>query len=159
MSDVNAKLTEMNLKLPESAPPLFNYVPFVTAGNMVFVAGQVPIGGQGKYEREYKGKVGVDIDMETAGEAAEQCALNILRQLSDAVEGDWHRIVRCVKLGGFVNCAPDFEDMSLVINGASDLMVSVLGEAKGKHARFAVGAPSLPANFSVEIDAIFEIRD
>lgn len=157
MSDVTANLAKLGLELPESAPPLFNYVPYVTAGNMVFVAGQVPIGGQGKYDRDYKGKVGIDIDMETAGEAAEQCALNILRQVSDAVDGDWGRVVRCVKLGGFVNCAPDFEDMSLVINGASDLMVATLGEAKGKHARFAVGAPSLPAGFAVEIDAIFEI--
>lgn len=155
MSDVDAKLTEMGLKLPESAPPLFNYVPFVTAGNIVFVAGQVPIGG----ERNYKGKVGSDIDMETAQEAAQQCALNILRQVCDAVDGDWSRVVRCVKLGGFVNCAPDFEDQSVVINGASDLMVAALGEEKGKHARFAVGAPSLPANFAVEIDAVFEIKN
>lgn len=155
MSDVNTNLEKLGLKLPQSAPPLFNYVPFVTAGNMVFVAGQVPIGGS----KEYKGKVGIDIDMETAGEAAQQCALNILRQVSDAVEGDWNRVVRCVKLGGFVNCAPDFEDMSLVVNSASDLMVAALGEEKGKHARFAVGAPSLPAGFAVEIDAIFEILD
>jgi len=153
MSDIEAKLSEMGLKLPESAPPLFNYVPYVTAGNMVFVAGQVPIGG----EKEYKGKVGSDVDMETAQQAAQQCALNILRQVSDAVDGDWSRVVKCVKLGGFVNCGPDYTDMSLVINGASDLMVEALGEEKGKHARFAVGAPSLPAGFSVEIDAVFEI--
>lgn len=155
MSNVIANLEALGLKLPESAPPLFNYVPYVTAGNMVFVAGQVPIGGT----RDYKGKVGVDIDMETAQEAARQCALNILRQVSDAVDGDWDRVVRCVKLGGFVNCGPDYTDMSLVINGASDLMVAALGEAKGKHARFAVGAPSLPAGFAVEIDAVFEIKD
>ena len=154
MSDVAANLEKLGLTLPESAPPLFNYVPFVTAGNMVFVAGQVPIGGS----REYKGKVGIDVDMDTAQEAAQQCALNILRQVCDSVEGDWRRVVRCVKLGGFVNCAPDFEDQSVVINGASDLMVAALGEDKGKHARFAVGAPSLPANFAVEVDAIFEIK-
>ncbi|HPD82998.1 MAG: RidA family protein [Alphaproteobacteria bacterium] len=155
MSNVIANLEALGLKLPESAPPLFNYVPYVTTGNMVFVAGQVPIGGT----RDYKGKVGVDIDMETAQEAARQCALNILRQISDAVDGHWDRVVRCVKLGGFVNCGPDYTDMSLVINGASDLMVAALGEAKGKHARFAVGAPSLPAGFAVEIDAVFEIKD
>ena len=153
MTDVIANLAALGLKLPKSAPPLFNYVPYVTAGNMVFVAGQVPIGGQ----QEYKGKVEIDVDMETAQEAAQQCALNILRQVSDAVEGDWNRVKRCVKLGGFVNCGPDYTDMSLVINGASDLMVAALGEEKGKHARFAVGAPSLPAGFTVEIDAIFEI--
>lgn len=153
MSDVEAKLAELGKKLPESAPPLFNYVPYVVTGNMVFVAGQVPIGG----DHDYKGKVGIDIDMDTAKEAAKQCALNILRQVSDAVNGDWSRVMRCVKLGGFVNCGPDFTDMSLVINGASDLMVTALGEKVGKHARFAVGAPSLPAGFAVEIDAVFEI--
>ena len=153
MTDVIANLAALGLELPESAPPLFNYVPYVTAGNMVFVAGQVPIGGA----REYKGKVEIDVDMETAQEAAQQCALNILRQISDAVEGDWSRVKRCIKLGGFVNCGPDYTDMSLVINGASDLMVAALGEEKGKHARFAVGAPSLPAGFTVEIDAVFEI--
>ncbi|MCI5061084.1 MAG: RidA family protein [Alphaproteobacteria bacterium] len=151
---IEERLSELGLELPESAPPLFNYVPFVIAGNLVFVAGQVPIGGA----REYKGKVGVEIDMETAQEAARQCALNILTQIRDAVNGDWDRVQKCVKLGGFVNCGPDFTDMSLVINGASDLMVEVLGEEKGKHARFAVGAPCLPADFSVEIDAVFEIK-
>jgi enamine deaminase RidA (YjgF/YER057c/UK114 family) len=154
MSTVEAKLEELGHTLPESVPPLFNYVPYVTAGNMVFVAGQVPIGGK----CEYKGKVGMDVDMETAQQAAVQCGLNILTQIRDAVDGDWSRVKRCVKLGGFVNCGPDYTDMSLVINAASDLMVSVLGEAKGKHARFAVGAPSLPAGFAVEIDAIFEIE-
>ena len=154
MSTVETKLKELGHTLPESVPPLFNYVPYVTAGNMVFVAGQVPIGG----EREYKGKVGTDVDMEIAQEAAVQCGLNILTQVRDAVDGDWSRVKRCVKLGGFVNCSPDYTDMSLVINGASDLMVDVLGEEIGKHARFAVGAPSLPAGFAVEIDAIFEIE-
>lgn len=154
MSTIEAKLKELGHTLPESVPPLFNYVPYVTAGNMVFVAGQVPIGGT----KEYKGKVGTDIDMETAQEAAVQCGLNILTQIRDAVDGDWNRVKRCVKLGGFVNCGPDYTDMSLVINGASDLMVNVLGEKIGKHARFAVGAPSLPAGFAVEIDAVFEIE-
>lgn len=153
MSDVENKLSELGFKLPESAPPLFNYVPYVVAGNMVFVAGQVPIGGT----QEFKGKVGIDVDMETASAAAQQCALNILRQVGDAVNNDWSRVKRCVKLGGFVNCGPDYTDMSLVINAASDLMVAALGEEVGKHARFAVGAPSLPAGFAVEIDAIFEI--
>lgn len=154
MSNIIANLEAMGLNLPESVPPLFNYVPYVTAGNIVFIAGQVPIGGG----QEYKGKVGIDISIEDARKAAEQCALNILTQIRDAVEGDWSRVVRCVKLGGFVNCGADFEDQSIVINGASDLMVAVLGDEIGKHARFAVGAPSLPADFAVEIDAVFEIR-
>ncbi len=154
MLNVEQKLQELGFKLPESAPPLYNYVPYVVSGNMVFVAGQVPIGGA----EGFTGKVGVDVDMDTATKAAQQCALNILRQVSDSVEGDWSRIVKCVKLGGFVNCGPDFTDMSVVINGASDLMVAALGEEAGKHARFAVGAPSLPAGFTVEIDAVFEIK-
>jgi len=155
MPSPEEKLATLGHKLPESAPPLFNYLPFTVAGNMVFVAGQVPIGGQ----KDFKGKVGVNIDMETAQEAATQCGLNILRQVCDAVNGDWSRVKKCVKLGGFVNCGPDFEDQSLVINAASDLMVEALGEEVGKHARFAVGAPSLPAGFCVEIDAVFEIEN
>ncbi|CAG0906291.1 unnamed protein product, partial [Cyprideis torosa] len=93
---------------------------------MVFVAGQVPIGGADKAGEAYKGKAGADIDMETAQAAATQCGLNILRQIGDAVEGDWNCVKRCVKLGGFVNCTPDYTDMSLVINAASDLMVAAL---------------------------------
>jgi len=155
MPSPEEKLTTLGHKLPESAPPLFNYLPFTVAGNMVFVAGQVPIGGA----QDFKGKVGVNINMETAQQAATQCGLNILRQVCDAVEGDWSRVKKCVKLGGFVNCGPDFEDQSLVINAASDLMVEALGKDVGKHARFAVGAPSLPAGFCVEIDAIFEIEN
>lgn len=153
-SQVHQKLEEYGYVLPKSVPPLFNYVPFVTVGNMVFVAGQVPIGGH----QEFKGKVGEsDISLDIAQQAALQCGLNILTQVRDSVEGDWGRVVKCVKLGGFVNCHPDFTDMSLVINAASDLMVNILGEKIGKHARFAVGAPSLPAGYCVEIDAIFEI--
>ena len=106
----------------------------------------------------YKGKVGdgQPQTIEAGQEAARICAINILTQVRDAVDGDWSRVKRCVKLGGFVNCGPDFTDMSVVINGASDFMVDVMGDA-GRHARFAVGAPSLPADFSVEIDAVFEI--
>lgn len=159
MTDVIAILEKNGLALPESAPPLFNYVPYVIAGNMVFIAGQVPIGGQNKDGHDYKGKLGDDINMETAKKAATQCGLNILRQISDAVNGDWSRVKRCVKLGGFVNCTSDYTDMSLIINAASDLMVLAFGEDRGKHARFAVGAPSLPAGFCVEIDAIFEITN
>lgn len=153
MHDIAKNLEKFGITLPKSIPALFNYVPYVVAGNMVFIAGQVPIGG----DHEFKGKVGTDIDMETAQAAARQCAYNILTQIREAVDGDWSRVKRCVKLGGFVNCGPDYTDMSLVINGASDVMVDVLGEAMGKHARFAVGAPSLPAGFAVEVDAIFEI--
>jgi enamine deaminase RidA (YjgF/YER057c/UK114 family) len=153
MTDIVANLNEKGYSLPDSAPPLYNYIPYVVSGNMVFIAGQVPIGG----EQEFKGKVGDDIDMETARAAARQCALNILTQLRDAVDGDWSKVRKCIKLGGFVNCGPDFTEQSVVINAASDLMVDILGEEIGRHARFAVGAPSLPAGFAVEIDAVFEI--
>ena len=156
MSDVIGNLKGLGLTLPQSAPPLFNYVPYVIVGNMVFIAGQVPIGDK---QDSYKGTVGDDVSMDIASEAATQCGLNILRQIMDAVEGDCTRIKRCVKLGGFVNCTPEYTDMSLVINATSDLMVSALGEKRGKHARFAVGAPSLPAGFCVEVDAIFEITN
>ena len=152
MTSVDTTLESMGLSLPTPPEALFNYVPYVVAGNMVFIAGQVPIGGS----REYKGKVGIDLTIEEGAEAARQCALNILAQVKEAVGGDWGRVKRCVKLGGFVNCAPDFTDMSVVLNGASDLMVAALGDA-GRHARFAVGAPSLPAGFAVEVDAVFEI--
>jgi len=154
MTDIAANLEKLGYQLPESVPPLFNYVPYVTSGITVFVAGQVPIGG----DEEYKGKVGDELDVETAQSAARQCTLNILTQIRDAVDGDWSRVVKCVKLGGFVNCHPDFIEQSQVINGASDLMVEILGEEIGRHARFAVGAPSLPAGFAVEVDAIFEIK-
>lgn len=151
--NIAAKLDELGITLPVSVPPLFNYVPFVVSGNTVFVAGQISAQG----DEVYKGIVGKDISIEDAQKAARICALNILTQVRDAVDGDWSRVVRCVKLGGFVNCEAGFEDQSIVINGASDLMVEVMGEA-GRHARFAVGAPSLPANFAVEIDAVFEIK-
>ncbi len=154
MIDIEQRLNELNIILPESVPPLFNYVPFVVSGNTVFVAGQISAQG----DTVYKGKVGdgQPQSIEDGQAAARICAINILTQVRDAVDGDWERVKRCVKLGGFVNCAPDFTDQSVVINGASDLMVDVMGDA-GRHARFAVGAPSLPADFSVEIDAIFEI--
>lgn len=152
MADIANRLKELNITLPESAPPLFNYVPFVVTGNLVFVAGQISSSG-GKV---IKGRVGDTLSMEEALEAAKLCAINILTQIRDAVGGDWARVKRCVKLGGFVNCGPDFTDQSVVINAASDLIVAVMGEA-GKHARFAVGASSLPAGFAVEIDAVFEI--
>lgn len=153
MSDVEKALKILGFKLPEAAPPLFNYVPYVVSGNMVYVAGQVSmINGE-----KITGCVGVDVTIERAQEAARWCALNILAQVREAVNGDWGRVVRCVKLGGFVSCQQGFGDQSVVINGASDLIVGVLGD-KGKHARFAVGAPSLPATFAVEVDAIFEIK-
>jgi len=118
------------------------------------VAGQIPLVG-GKVA--HVAKVGADYTTEQAMEAAKVCALNILAQVNAAVGGDWSKVKRCVKLGAFVNSTPDFIDQSSVANGASDLMVAVMGEA-GKHARFAVSAPSLPRGVAVEVDAVFELN-
>lgn len=150
---VTANLAALGLDLPKAAAPAANYVPYVISGNQLFIAGQIPfLNGQ----TMHLGRLGEDLTVEQGIEAAKACALNILAQVNAAVEGDWTRVRRCVKLGGFVNCTPDFTDHPKVINGASDLMVAVLGDI-GKHARFAVGAPSLPLGVAVEIDAIFEI--
>lgn len=151
--EIEARLRAAGIELPPAPAPAANYVPYVISGNQVFVAGQVPFVGS---ERHFIGKVGQDYDVEEAQKAARTVALNIIAQVKAACDGDLDRVVRCVKLGGFVNCTPDFLNHPQVINGASDLMVEVFGD-KGRHARFAVGAPSLPFNVAVEIDAIFEI--
>lgn len=151
---IDARLKELDIELPRPAPAAANYVPFVISGNQVFVAGQVPFGADG--DLHYRGKVGAEFSVEDGKKAARLCGLNILAQVKAACDGDLDRIVRCVKLGGFVNCPPDFEDHPPVINGASDLMVEVLGDL-GRHARFAVGASNLPFNVAVEVDAVFEI--
>jgi len=150
---LGTKLQGLGLKLPKVAAPAANYVPYVVSGNMVYVSGQIPfLNG----EKMHLGRVGDELSTEDGVAAAQACALNILAQVNDAVDGDWSRVKCCVKLGGFVNCTPDFTDQPLVINGASNLIADVMGDC-GKHARFAVGAPSLPLGVAVEIDAIFEI--
>jgi enamine deaminase RidA (YjgF/YER057c/UK114 family) len=153
MKNIGDKLKELGYALPEAAAPAANYVPFVLSGKTLFVAGQIPfLNGQAMHQ----GRVGDDLTAEQGVEAAKACALNILAQVNAAVGGDWSKVKRCVKLGAFVNSTPDFTDQPKVVNGASDLMVAALGEA-GKHARFAVSAPSLPRGVAVEIDAIFEL--
>lgn len=154
MSEIQTRLQQLDLKLPDAAPPAANYVPYVLSGNTLYIAGQIPfLNG----ERAHVGRLGENMGIEAGQMAARACALNILAQLLAAVSGDESKILRCIKLGGFVNCTPDFDQMPAVINGASDLMAHVLGE-RGKHARVAVGAPSLPFGVAVEIDAIFEIK-
>ena len=150
---LDEKLQTLGYELPDAPAPAANYVPYVVSGGHIYVAGQVPF-VDGK--PAYLGRLGDDVSLETGMDAARVCALNILAQAHTAVLGDWGKIKRLVKLGGFVNCTSDFTDHPKVINGASDLMVDVMGDA-GKHARFAVGAPSLPLGVSVEIDAIFEL--
>lgn len=153
MKTVPELLAERGLTLPQVAPAAANYVPYVITGNQLFIAGQIPfVNG----EKRHIARLGENYSVEQGREAAQDCALNILAQVNAAVGGDWGRVVRCVKLGGFVNATPAFDQHSAVVNGASDLMVAVLGE-RGRHARFAVGASNLPFGVAVEIDAVFEI--
>jgi len=151
--DIRSKLKELGFELPQAAAPAANYVPYVVSGKTVFVSGQIPfLNGQ----VGHLGKVGENLSTEEGVKAAQACALNILAQVDHAVGGDWSKVKRCVKLGGFVNSTPSFTDQPEVINGASNLIAGVMGDA-GKHARFAVSAPSLPRGVAVEIDAIFEL--
>jgi len=154
MGKVDQRLAELGIEVPTPAAPVANYVGFVRTGNLVFTAGQVPL-KDGKFL--YQGIVGKDVTVEEAAEAAKLCAINIIAQLKAACGGDLDRVKRIVKLVGFVNGVPGFGDQPKVINGASDLMVAVFGDA-GKHARSAVGASSLPINLSVEIEAIAEVE-
>jgi len=151
---IDARLKELGINLPEAAAPAANYVPYVISGNMVFISGQITLENG---ELKHVGTVGDDMETEEAYLAARLCGLNLIAQIKAACNGDLDRVRRVVKLGGFVNCTPDFTDQPKVINGASDLMVEVFGD-KGKHARAAVGAPTLPLGVSVEIDGIFEIE-
>ena len=151
--DLAEKLQSLGFELPSAAAPAANYVQYVVSGSHIYVSGQIPfLNG----EKMHVGVVGDDLSIEDGAAAAQACALNILAQAHAAVYGDWSKIKRLVKLGGFVNSTPDFTDQPEVINGASNLMVDVMGD-KGRHARFAVSAASLPRGVAVEIDAIFEI--
>ncbi|MCD2171466.1 RidA family protein [Rhizobium sp. C4] len=151
--EISKRLETLGITLPVAAAPAANYVPYVISGNTLYLSGQLPIEG-GKVA--VTGIVGKDVELDAARRAAELCAINILAQASAALGGDLGRIKRLIKINGFVASAPDFTNQHLVINGASDLLVNVLGEA-GKHARAAVGMACLPLNASVEIDAILEI--
>lgn len=154
MESLQSRLEQAGFELPKVAPPAANYIPYVQSGQTLYIAGQIPfLNG----EKMHQGRLGETMSIEDGQKAAQACALNILAQVNAAVDGDWSRVVRCVKLGGFVNCTADFDQMPAVINGASDLIAAIMGEA-GKHARFAVGAPNLPFCVAVEIDAVFEVR-
>jgi len=149
---IETRLADLGITLPSAPMPAANYVPFVVTGKLVFISGQISQNEGGLI----KGRLGADMDVEAGAGAARACGIAILAQLKNACEGDLARVVRAVKLGGFVNSTPDFTDQPKVINGASDLMVAVFGDA-GRHARAAVSAPSLPLGVAVEIDAVFEI--
>jgi enamine deaminase RidA (YjgF/YER057c/UK114 family) len=150
---VEQKLASLGITLPEAPTPVANYVPFVRSGNLLFVSGQVCFGADGKLAA--KGKLGADVTIEQGAAAARACAINLLAQVRAAL-GDLDKVTRVVRLGGFVNSAPDFLDGPKVLNGASDLMVEVFAD-KGRHARTTVGVSSLPADAAVEVEAVFEV--
>jgi enamine deaminase RidA (YjgF/YER057c/UK114 family) len=149
----DARLAALGIELPVPATPAANYIPYTISGKTLFVAGQITIWNG---ELRYLGRLGADMPIEKGVEAARLCGLNLIAQARHAAGGSLNGIKRVLKLGGFVNCTADFIQHPQVINGASDLMVQVFGDA-GKHARFAVGAVSLPRGVAVEIDAIFEL--
>lgn len=153
MSEVESRLAAAGVTLPVPVAPVANYVPFVRSGSLVHISGQVSLDPSGGV----KGVVGVDVDLEAAQGAARLCGINLLAQMKAACEGDLDRVVRVVKLGGFVQAGPDFFDIPKVVNGASDVMVLAFGDA-GRHARSAVGVFRLPLNFAVEVDAVVEVR-
>jgi enamine deaminase RidA (YjgF/YER057c/UK114 family) len=153
MSQVEDRLASLGVTLPQPNPPVANYVPFVRSGDLVHISGQVSVDAGGGI----KGVVGQDVDLEAAKAAARLCGINLIAQMKAACEGDLSRVVRVVKLGGFVQAGPDFFDIPQVVNGASDLMVDAFGDA-GKHARSAVGVYRLPLNFAVEVDAVVQVR-
>ena len=150
---IDTRLTELSITLPDAPAPSANYVPFVQSGNLVFVSGQISQGPDGLI----KGRLGDDMDVAAGAQAAHACGLSLIAQARAACGGDLDRVMRVVKLTGFVNSTPDFIDQPKVINGCSDLMVAVFGAA-GRHARAAVSANSLPLGVAVEIEAVFELR-
>lgn len=153
MSQVEDRLAAQGITLPQPVAPVANYVPFVRVGALVHISGQVSLDAGGGV----RGVVGEDVDMEAAKGAARLCGINLIAQMRAACDGDLDRVVRVVKLGGFVQAGPGFFEIPQVVNGASDVMVLAFGDA-GKHARSAVGVYRLPMNFAVEVDAVVEIR-
>ena len=147
---IAARLQELGIELAEAPKPVAAYVPFVVTGGLIFVSGQVSAVPSGV---RYVGKVGLDLTVEQGHQAARLCGLNILAQLGAALGGDLDRITQIVKLTGFVNCADGFTQQPQVVNGASELMVDVFGDA-GRHARAALGANALPLGMAVEVDAV-----
>src|SRR6202012_2221522 len=150
---VEKKLQELGITVAEARAPMANYVPYVRTGNLLTVSGQVCLDGDGKLVA--KGRLGDGVSIEDGQKAARACAINLLAQVKAAL-GDLDKVARVVRLGGFVNSAPDFLDGPKVLNGASDLMVTAFGE-RGRHARTTVGVASLPADASVEVEGVFEV--
>jgi enamine deaminase RidA (YjgF/YER057c/UK114 family) len=152
MSKVEDRLSAVGIVLPTPNAPVANYVPFVKTGALVHISGQVSLDASGGI----RGVVGEDVDFEKGVAAAHLCGINLLAQMKAACDGDLDRVVRVVKLGGFVQAGPAFFDIPKIVNGCSDMMVEAFGDA-GRHARSAVGVYRLPLNFAVEVDAVVEI--
>ena len=153
MSKISERLAQLGIQLPQPMAPVANYVPFVRSGTW----STSPARFRPMQTAASRAPVGIDVNFDTAVQGARLCAINLFAQMNAACDGDLDRVVRVVKLGGFVQAGPDFFDIPKVINGCSDLMVEVFGDA-GRHARSAVGVYRLPLNFAVEIDAIIEVR-
>ncbi len=151
---IESKLAELGISLPEAAAPAANYVPFVKTGNQLFISGQIPMTAEGI---QFQGKLGDTMQTEQGAEAAKLCAINLIAQMK-AATGDLDKVARVVKLVGFVNSTLDFTEQPAVINGASNFMVDVFGD-KGRHARSAVSAASLPFGVAVEVEAIVELSE
>ena len=153
LSAIEERLRALEIELPTPVAPVANYVPFAEAAGLIHVSGQLSLAAQGSVT----GTVGVNVDLAAARHGARLCAINLIAQFRAACGGDLDRLQRVVKLGGFVQAGPEFIDIPQVINGASDLMVEVFGDA-GRHARSAVGGYRLPLGVAVEVDAIIQIR-
>ncbi len=156
MTVIEGRLTSLGITLPIPAVPVANYVGAVIAGPLLVVSGQLALGPDGTIAPEHKGKIGDTVSPEAAAAAARICAINVLAQAKAAL-GDLDRIERCVRLGGFMNTAMGFHAIAPIMNGASDLMVDVLGD-KGRHARSTIGVAAVPLDSAVEVEAIFAIR-
>lgn len=156
MSAIEDRLTSLGITLPTPAAPVANYVPAVVANGLLVISGQLALGADGKIAPEHKGKIGREVNEEAAKAAARLCAINLLAQ-AKAVLGDLDRIERCIRLGGFMNTAPGYSAIAPIMNGASDLIVDVLGE-KGRHARSTIGVAEVPLESAVEVEAMFAVR-
>tara|TARA_B100000780_G_C20904495_1_gene360003 strand:- start:112 stop:573 length:462 start_codon:yes stop_codon:yes gene_type:complete len=152
--NIDSKIKELNLELPEARDPVGSYVAAKIVGKMLFISGQISISADGEL---IKGKIGKELKTEDGYEAAKRCGLNIISQVKKACNGDFSKVKSCIKLTGFVNSTEGFTEQPKVINGASDLIVSIFGDA-GMHTRAAVSTNSLPLGVSVEVDAIFELN-